>query len=143
MVTAAIRRHVVAMSPGTVDDSGRLIVARPRVPAIVVSASRKEAGNRIVNVQATKACAKERKSEIFTWTPLYSQCPAIQAIRKFSQGVNDHRNLAAVAINPRLNQHAATERNDFCGHLDRIFDAYVIEPEGMGIGRSVFTLARA
>jgi hypothetical protein len=38
-----------------------------------------------------------------------------------------------MAINPRLNQHAATERHDFCSHLDSIFDAYVIEPVGMGI----------
>src|SRR5208337_2090117 len=50
------------------------------------------------------------------------------------QRVGDHRDLAAVAINPRLDQHAATERNDLCSHLDRIIDAYEIEPVGMGIG---------
>ena len=38
-----------------------------------------------------------------------------------------------MAINPRLDQHAATERHDLCRHLGRIFDAYEIQPVGMGI----------
>ena len=50
------------------------------------------------------------------------------------QRVGNYRDFAAVAINPRLDQHAAAEGHDLCSHLDRIFDAYVIEPVGMGIG---------
>ena len=39
-----------------------------------------------------------------------------------------------MAINSRLDQYATTERHDLCGHLDRIFYTYVIEPVGMSIG---------
>ncbi len=83
MVTAAIRRHMVARSPATVDNIGRFIVNRPNTPIVIrIRQLKTQPDKRTVNVQTTKASANQRKSELFTWAPLYSQCPSIQAIRR-------------------------------------------------------------
>jgi hypothetical protein len=90
MITTAIRRHLVARSPATVVDTVRvhskpLQCPRRRRRIRIRHQVRMQPNNRTVNVQSTKASANQRsqrKSMIFIWSPLYFQCPAIQAIRK-------------------------------------------------------------
>src|SRR5450759_1736228 len=51
-----------------------------------------------------------------------------------SKRIGNHRDLASMAINSRLDQHTATEGHAFCGHLDRIFDTHGIERGRMQSG---------